>query len=116
MTVFCPNCGAANEDFAEFCASCGESLAKARKAKGKQSDVDKESSTTSYQAKTLYRSRDNKILTGLSAGIAKYSDLDVTLVRVLWIVALIVTGFVPVAVIYFIMAAVIPEEPLEEKS
>jgi phage shock protein C len=50
------------------------------------------------------------MLTGLSAGMAKYFDVDVDLVRILWVVGLFVSGGV-VALVYLIMAAVIPLEP-----
>ena len=65
--------------------------------------------------KKLYRNMQNKMLTGVCAGVADYFDLDVTLIRVLVALgALFVHVFVIVA--YIIMAFVIPEKPVEEKS
>ena len=36
--------------------------------------------------KKLYRSRKQQMLAGVCAGIAKYFDVDVTLVRLIWVV------------------------------
>jgi phage shock protein PspC (stress-responsive transcriptional regulator) len=105
MPEYCTRCGVANKETAEFCISCGESM---KTEKQKKVDEKKESSQTSE--KKLYRSRTDKMITGLSAGIAKYADMEVDLVRILWIVGLFVSGGI-VAVVYLIMAAVIPLEP-----
>ncbi|MBN1328472.1 MAG: PspC domain-containing protein [Candidatus Heimdallarchaeota archaeon] len=115
MTIYCSKCGAANEDFAEFCASCGEPTASARetKEKGETNFSHQESTHTSTQLnqeRKLYRSRKNKILTGLSAGLAEHYNMDVDIIRVLWIIATFVSGGI-VILIYFIMALIIPIEP-----
>ncbi|MCE7745674.1 MAG: PspC domain-containing protein [Candidatus Heimdallarchaeota archaeon] len=50
------------------------------------------------------------MLTGLAAGLAKYFDMDVDLMRILWVVGFFVSG-TTIAIVYLIMAAVIPLEP-----
>ncbi|MGC9778549.1 MAG: PspC domain-containing protein [Candidatus Heimdallarchaeota archaeon] len=110
MTLYCPSCGAVNEEFAEFCANCGESLAKARDRKAENEKAKQEKTSEGAKEKKLYRSRSNKMVTGLSAGLAKYLDLDVDLVRILWLIAFVVSGGV-VLVVYLIMAMAIPLEP-----
>ena len=105
MPEYCTKCGAANEEFAEFCVSCGDDLTKERK---KKADEKEEAAQTSE--KKLYRSRTNKMITGLSAGMAKYFDMDVDLMRILWVIAFFVSGST-IAIVYLIMAAVIPLEP-----
>ncbi|HUT81261.1 MAG TPA: PspC domain-containing protein [Candidatus Bathyarchaeia archaeon] len=120
MTVYCAKCGAANEDFAEFCSSCGEVTAIAREVKEK-AEADSAQQQTTYtstqtnQEKKLYRSRKNKILTGLSAGLAEHFGLDVDIVRVLWVVAMLISGGI-VVLVYFIMALAVPLEPVNEAS
>jgi phage shock protein PspC (stress-responsive transcriptional regulator) len=104
MPVYCVRCGTANEETAEFCVSCGDSLKKEKK-KGTKEETQAQTSE-----KKLYRSRTNKMISGLSAGMAKYFDMDVDLVRILWVVALFVSGGV-VALVYLIMAVTIPLEP-----
>jgi phage shock protein C len=58
----------------------------------------------------LYRSRTDRKLAGIAAGMADYLDLDPTVVRVLWVVSIFFFGFT--IVLYIILAFVIPNEPL----
>jgi len=57
----------------------------------------------------LYRSRDNRVVAGVAAGMARYFNLDVSLVRLLWILSVILGGSGIIA--YIIAWVVIPEEP-----
>ena len=58
--------------------------------------------------KKLYRSRDNKMVAGICAGLAQYFELDPTLVR-LGMAALIVLGG---GLLFYIIAwLIVPEEP-----
>ncbi|NHK31672.1 MAG: PspC domain-containing protein [Asgard group archaeon] len=107
MTVYCPKCGAANEDFAEFCASCGEQIIK---EEGKEKSEATPESTEKKKSSKLYRSRTNKMISGLSAGLAKELNMDVDLVRILWVIAFIITGGTALLV-YLIMMIAIPLEP-----
>ena len=59
--------------------------------------------------KKLYRSKTDKKVAGVCAGVAQYVGVDVTLVRVIWAVAS-VFAFAGV-VAYVVCALVIPEEP-----
>jgi phage shock protein C len=56
----------------------------------------------------LYRSRTDRMLAGVCGGLAKYFNLDATLIRVLF-VALTVMG--PGALIYLAMWVIVPNEP-----
>ena len=64
------------------------------------------------QGRKLYRSRDDRVLTGLAGGIAKYFGIDSTLVRVLLILFEFFTAGLLI-VIYFVCAIFVPKEPLE---
>ncbi len=60
----------------------------------------------------LYRARQERLLLGVSGGVARYADLDPTIVRVIWVLATLATG--PGAILaYIILAALIPNEPAE---
>lgn len=61
--------------------------------------------------KKLYRDTDNKMVCGVCAGLAKYLNVDVTLVRVIYAVLSVFTAFVTLAILYFVLAIIIPEEP-----
>ena len=55
----------------------------------------------------LTRSTADRTLGGVAAGIAEYFDVDVTLIRVLWVIAAVIggTGFLA----YIILWIVLPE-------
>ena len=59
--------------------------------------------------KKLYKSRSNVKLDGVCAGIGRYFGLDVTLVRIIWVVFTCFGGSGLVA--YIICAILMPREP-----
>lgn len=59
--------------------------------------------------KKLYKDRNNKKICGVCAGIAKYFDIDVTLVRLAWAIFAVFAGSGVLA--YIICAIVMPDEP-----
>ena len=59
-------------------------------------------------AKRLERARTNKMIAGVCAGLANYFNIDVTLMRVLFVVAMIGGGFG--FWMYIILWIVVPEE------
>ena len=59
----------------------------------------------------LYRSRDG-VLFGVCRGVADYFDLNVTWIRILVVVLLVVTGLWPVAGIYLIAALMMKPAPV----
>lgn len=61
-------------------------------------------------ADRLYRSRDERMIGGIAAGLADSLNLDPTLVRIAWVILALVTGGVAV-LLYFVLLFVIPEEP-----
>jgi phage shock protein C len=67
------------------------------------------------EVKRLYRSRSNKMLAGVCAGLAEYFDIDPTVVRLAFAAAFFF-GFGSALVLYFIMMLIVPEEPLESTS
>ena len=59
--------------------------------------------------KRLYKSRDDQKLDGVCAGIAKYFDVDPTVIRLAWVLFCAVGGSGVLA--YIVCALVIPREP-----
>ena len=59
--------------------------------------------------KKLYRSATDKKLAGVCGGVAKYLNMDPTVIRVLWAIVSLF-GFIGV-VAYILCAFIIPEEP-----
>lgn len=58
----------------------------------------------------LYRCRHDQRVAGVAAGLAEYLDIDIALVRVLWLVSMFFTGGFTL-VVYIVMAIVVPVEP-----
>ena len=58
----------------------------------------------------LHRSSNNKLLAGVCGGIAQYFDIDPTIVRLAWLVAVFCAGGGLIA--YLIAYVVIPQEPV----
>lgn len=61
--------------------------------------------------KKLYRSRDDKMLTGLAGGVAQYFGIDSTIVRI----ALVLLEFATAGLLiigYIILAIIVPKEPV----
>ena len=59
--------------------------------------------------KKLYRSRTDKKICGVCGGLAKYINMDATIIRLLVVLACLFTGIGLLA--YIVCALVIPEEP-----
>ena len=59
------------------------------------------------ERKRLYKSRNNKMLCGVCAGIADYFNIDPTIVRVLWAVLALAAGSGILA--YILCAIIMPE-------
>ena len=59
--------------------------------------------------KRLYRSKTDKKLCGVCAGVADYFGIDPTIVRVIW--ALLAFFYGTSILLYVIMALVVPEQP-----
>lgn len=58
----------------------------------------------------LYRSTTDRSLAGVAGGLAAYLGVDPSIVRVAWVLLAIVTGGLA-AVVYIVMAIVVPEAP-----
>jgi len=61
-------------------------------------------------AKTLYRSQTKKILGGVCGGLADYLDMDVNVVRLLFVGVTLVTVLLPMALFYLIAWIIVPLE------
>ena len=56
----------------------------------------------------LYRSKTDVKLAGVCGGLAEYFDIDVTIIRILWIVGSFMTGIFSGVLLYIICACIIP--------
>ena len=63
--------------------------------------------------KQLTRSRSNRIIAGVCAGLAEYLNLDPTVMRLLFVLGFFLAG-PGIVLAYIIMAIVTPEEPVTQ--
>jgi phage shock protein C len=97
--MFCTRCGVELKDDARYCSDCGTPTANAPRPQ-----------PGAYPEKRLMRSRYNRKIAGVCAGVADYLEVDPVLVRLLWLVFI----FFPLpggVIAYFIAWIVLPEEP-----
>ncbi len=61
--------------------------------------------------KKLYRSRTDKKLAGVCGGVAKFFGIDSTIIRLIWVLAVLFAG--SGLLLYIICAFLFPEEPMD---
>ena len=66
---------------------------------------------TRPDGRRLYRSRDQRVITGVLGGLSEFYGWDVTLVRVLYVIAAVITGGGFFLIAYIIASFAIPEAP-----
>ena len=62
-------------------------------------------------SRKLYRSRTNRMLFGVCAGLADFFGIDPTVVRLVFVAGALL-GFGSFVLIYLVMFFVVPEEPV----
>ncbi|HYW37202.1 MAG TPA: PspC domain-containing protein [Terriglobales bacterium] len=92
--MYCNACGKVIAEDGRYCSHCGNVVG------------------IPSTPKKLMRSRADRKIGGVCAGLAQYLDLDVSLVRILWFFITLACGIFPGVVAYVLGWIIIPEEPL----
>ena len=107
--MYCTRCGGQNTDGSRYCTVCGASLVNG--APGESPGYGAGSAAPPYQAaapgKRLRRVMAEKKIAGVCAGFAEYFDMDVTLVRLIW-VGLVLLPPAPGVIIYIVAWIILP--------
>ena len=93
--MVCTNCQKAIAEGSNFCYNCG----------AKQPVT----GATAYPKKRLVRSTNDKKIAGVAAGLADYFDLDPTIIRLVWLLAILFAGTGLIA--YLILWIALPAGP-----
>jgi len=64
------------------------------------------------EPRRLYRSRDDRMIAGLCAGLGQFFDMDPTVVRLLVVLLTFIWPFTPL--VYLVLMLVVPEDPKSE--
>jgi phage shock protein C len=96
--MYCSNCGRQVEEAARYCSQCGAARGTIRSA------------DPSPGVNRLSRPRTGKWVAGVCAGVARYLQMDVTLVRILWLLIAIFPS-IPGIVAYIVCWIVMPLDP-----
>lgn len=95
----CPFCCEEIQDAAIKCKHCDEMLGDTPPA-----------GTPPRSGKKLYRSTQSRMLAGVCGGLADYTGMDPTIMRLLVALVILFSGIFPGLIAYIIMAVVIPEQ------
>ena len=60
--------------------------------------------------KKLYRSRSDRMLSGVCGGLAEYFQVDATLIRLVYATVTLFTAIIPGILFYIIALIIIPDE------
>ena len=65
---------------------------------------------TQAEPKRLYRSEKDRKIAGICGGLAEYFNLDPVIVRLAAIVIMVVSGVLPMLVVYLVAILIVPLE------
>ena len=61
--------------------------------------------------KKLYRSKTNRVIEGIIGGLGEYFGVDPVVLRLLFVLLTVFTGFLPGIIGYVVAILIIPEAP-----
>ena len=95
--MYCTRCGVELDEKSRYCSQCGHPTSRSLAQVPKPGE------------KKLYRPREGKKIGGVCAGFARYLDVDVSLMRITWLIVAVMTGVGFLA--YLVAWIAMPKEP-----
>ncbi len=96
--MFCTKCGVELRDQDQFCSQCGRSTGRG--------------TPNAPRSERLSRPTSEAKIAGVCAGFARYFGLDVTLMRILWVVVTIWPLPLLGVIAYIVAWIIMPKDPL----
>jgi len=96
--MYCTHCAKELREEERFCSACGSARQEPAGFNRRRDEAE------------LSRPRQGKRIAGVCAGVARYFDLDVTLVRIVWLVLVFIPP-VPGIIAYIVCWIVMPRDP-----
>ena len=114
--MYCTRCGGQNTEGSHYCTVCGASMSSGAAPDSGGPTASGYSTAggtaSSFQAaatgRRLRRVIADKKIAGVCAGFAEYFDMDVTLVRLIWL-ALVLMPPAPGVIIYIVAWIILPK-------
>ena len=66
--------------------------------------------TKKRKIKRLHRSKQDKMVAGVCAGIANYYNKDPILIRLVYVLLMVVTGVIPLLIAYIILWIIVSKQ------
>jgi len=95
--MYCTGCGREITSDARYCSNCGRATGVG---------------VHTQAPRRLFRLSTDKKLGGVCSGFAEYLDIDVTLVRILTLAVICITGFIPGFIAYLLAWLIMPVAPM----
>jgi phage shock protein PspC (stress-responsive transcriptional regulator) len=68
------------------------------------------------EQRRLYRSRKDRKIAGVLGGLADFFGLDPSMLRIVYFIATVLTGFIPLTFLYFVLIFIVPQAPKQRPS
>jgi len=107
--MFCTRCGAQNTDNARFCTSCGASTEPGGPADAGAQGYPGGAAFSAAPRKRLHRVMTDKKVAGGCSGFAEYLDMDVTLVRLIWVALVLIPPSIGI-IVYLVAWIILPRD------
>lgn len=105
--MYCTKCGALLPDTARFCTVCGHQVGS--ELPGPTPPPGWDTPPASVGPRKLRRIPAQKKIAGVCAGFAEYFDMDVTLMRIIWVALLMLPPGIGL-IAYIVSWVVLPKE------